>query len=125
MRTQPIRLFLFLEAAAFLAAALIHFGLLMDGYEHQKAGTAETVIGAVLLVGLVLTWIRPGWTRRVGLAAQTFALLGTLVGIFTIAVGVGPRTVPDVAYHIGIVVVLVSGLLVAARASRHMISQSG
>jgi hypothetical protein len=39
----------------------------------------------------------------------------TLVGLFTIAIGVGPRTIPDVAYHVGIVVVLIWGLSVAAR----------
>lgn len=113
---QRIQLFLLFEAAAFFGAALIHFGVLMHGYEHQKAGTAETVIGVVLLLGLVVTWIRPGSTRGAGLAAQGFALLGTLVGIFTIAIGVGPRTLPDIVYHIGIVVALVSGLVVSARA---------
>ena len=51
-----------------------------------------------------------------GLAAQGFALFGTLVGIFTIAIGVGPRTGPDIVYHIIIVIVLVSGLIVTARA---------
>ncbi len=45
------------------------------------------------------------------------ALLGTLVGIFTIAVGVGPRTVPDIAYHILIVGVLVWGLIVTQRSA--------
>jgi hypothetical protein len=114
--TQAIRLFLLFEATAFTSAALVHFGLLMNGYEHQQAATAESVIGIVLFLGLALSWIRPGMTRRVGLAAQIFALLGTMVGIVAIAVGVGPRTVPDIAYHIGIVVVLLSGLVVAARA---------
>jgi hypothetical protein len=54
--------------------------------------------------------------RPIGLAAQAFALLGTLVGVFTIAIGVGPRTVADIAYHLAIVVALVWGLVVAARA---------
>jgi hypothetical protein len=114
--TQTIRLFIFFEAAAFIAAALTHFGLLIDGFKHLKAGIAESVIVFVLLVGLALTWIRPGLTRRFGLAAQTFALLGTLVGIFTIAIGVGPRTVPDIAYHIVIVPVLLAGVLIGRRA---------
>lgn len=87
-----------------------------DGYQHQKAGTAESVIALVLFVGLAVSWRRPTSTRRAGLAAQAFALLGTLVGIFTIAIGVGPRTAPDIAYHIGIVVVLVTGLVVVMRA---------
>jgi hypothetical protein len=114
--TRTIRLFMFVEAVAFLAAASTHFGLLINEYEHQKAGIAESVIAVVLLVGLALTWVRPSLTRTLGLAAQGFALFGTLVGIFTIAIGVGPRTTPDIIYHITIVIVLVSGLLVTARA---------
>jgi len=112
----PIRLFMILEAGAFMTAALIHFGVLIHGYEHLKAGTAESVIAVVLLVGLAAAWMGPGSIRSVGLAAQAFALLGTLVGILTIAIGVGPRTVPDVLYHVAIVVVLVSGLIAAMRA---------
>jgi len=108
-----------LEAASFAAASLIHSGVFIVGYEHQEARIAEGVIATVLFVGLALTWIRPGWTRRAALAAQAFALLGTLVGIFTIVVGVGPRTVPDLVYHGGIVVVLVSGWYVAARTRAH------
>jgi hypothetical protein len=37
-----------------------------------------------------------------------------LVGIFTIVIGVGPRTIPDIGYHIGIVLVLIWGLWAAA-----------
>src|SRR5688572_12341455 len=113
--TKAIRLFIFFEAAAFITAALTHFGVLVNGYGHQEAGIAETVIGSVLFVGLVLTWIRPWAARGIGLAVQGFALLGTLVGIFTIAIGVGPRTAPDIVYHIIIVIVLVSGLVMALR----------
>lgn len=103
------------EAASFFAASLIHSGVLLGGYEHEKARIAESVIGVVLLFGAVLTWIRPAWTRWAGLAAQCFALLGTFVGVFTIAVGIGPRTIPDLAYHVTIVVVLVWGLMLAKR----------
>jgi hypothetical protein len=107
--------FVLLEGAAFITAALIHFGVLFSGYEHQRAGTAESVIAAVLLLGWVSTFVRPGSTRAIGLAVQAFALLGTLVGMLMIAVGVGPQTGPDIAYHIVIALVLVSGLAVAAR----------
>lgn len=115
---QSIRLFLFLEAVAFGLAALIHSGQLISGYQHREARIAETVIAAVLVLGLVVTWLRPTASRAAGLAAQAFALLGTLVGIFTIVIGVGPRTAADIVYHIGIVAVLVFGLLVAMRAPR-------
>jgi len=116
--TRAIRLFVLFEGAAFIAAALTHFGILMKGYEHQKAGTAESVIGIVLLLGLALTWIRPASTRGIGLAVQAFALFGTLVGIFTIVIGIGPRTAPDIAYHFVIAIVLISGLVATVRAAQ-------
>jgi len=47
--------------------------------------------------------------------AQVFATFGVLVGLFTIAVGVGPRTVLDVAYHVLILAVLGGGLALALR----------
>jgi hypothetical protein len=112
---QTIRLFLLLEGASFVLAGLVHAGVLVDGYAHRQASTAESVIGVVLLVGFGLTWVWPARTRPIGLAAQGFALLGTLVGAFTIAVGVGPRTVPDIAYHVAILAALAWGLVVAAR----------
>jgi hypothetical protein len=115
MRTT-IRLFLLIEGASFLVAGLIHRGVFITGYAHQQASIAETTIAIVLLVGLGLTWIRPTQTRLIGLVAQAFALLGTLVGVFTIAIGVGPRTAPDIAYHITILAVLTWGLIVTARA---------
>jgi len=112
---QGIRLFLFFEGAAFIVASLTHFGVLMHGYEHRPAGTAESVIGVVLLIGFALSWMLPKSTRGIGIATQAFALLGTLVGIYTIAIGIGPRTAPDITYHIIIVIVLVCGLIVAIR----------
>jgi hypothetical protein len=115
MRTT-IRLFLLIEGASFFAAGLIHRGAFISGYAHQQASIAETSIAIVLLIGLGLPWIWPGQTRLIGLVAQAFALLGTLVGVFTIAIGVGPRTPLDLAYHVTILVVLTVGLVVAARA---------
>ncbi|HEX3270304.1 MAG TPA: hypothetical protein VHR15_06620 [Ktedonobacterales bacterium] len=115
MRTT-IRLFLLIEGVSFLAAGLVHRGVFITGYAHQQASIAETTIAVVLLIGLGLTWIWPGQTRLIGLVAQAFALLGTLIGVFTIAIGVGPHTAPDIAYHIIILAVLTVGLVVAARA---------
>jgi hypothetical protein len=58
-----------------------------------------------------------GNPRMAALIAQAFALFWTLVGVFVIIIGIGPRTVPDVVYHIAIVAVLIYGLVVASRAS--------
>jgi hypothetical protein len=110
-----LRLLLLLEASTFVAAAVIHLGALLEGYGHREAGTAETVTAAVLLVGLALTWAPSPWPRRAVVGAQAFATLSVLVGLFTIVVGVGPRTAPDIAYHVGILAVLVVGLAIALR----------
>jgi hypothetical protein len=115
LMTSTIRTFLLLEALAFGTASLVHRGILVEGYRHRNAFIAETVIAAVLAAGLLVSLVAPGRTRAAGIAAQGFALLGTAVGLLTIAVGVGPRTVPDVVYHVAIGAVLVWGLVVAVR----------
>lgn len=130
MSRQPapelaIRLLLLVESVSFALAALIHFGILLHGYEHRQAGTAETLIAGVLLLGLALTVVGLVPTRGAGVAAQALALLGTLVGVFTIAIGVGPRTTPDIVYHVGIVALLVFGLVYAARTTADGTMQPG
>lgn len=110
-----VQLFLFVEAAAFGAAALVHAGVLAAGYQHREAMIAESVIAIVLALGLVASLAIPRRSRAVGLAAQGFALFGTLVGIFTMIIGVGPQSVFDVALHIGFVTLLISGLIVVGR----------
>ena len=108
------------EAASFVAASLIHSGVLIRGYENNQARIAEGVIAAVLFAGLVISMARSDWTHWLGLAVQGFALLGTLVGIFAIAIGIGPRTVPDLIYHATILAVLVWGLMVAVQVETHV-----
>jgi hypothetical protein len=113
MRT--IRIFILVEAIAFGIAASIHFGILMDGYEHLKAGIAESVIGSVLLIGWLATSASPEMTKRAGIGVQAFALFGTFVGIFTILIGVGPRTGPDIVFHALLVALLGAGLFMATK----------
>jgi hypothetical protein len=115
---RMIRWFLAGEAALFAAASLMHAGVLVGGYEHAKAMIAESVIAAVLAAGLIGTAAAPGARRTIALAAQGFALLGTLVGLFTIAIGIGPRTAVDLTLHAVMVVLLVVGLLAVARGAR-------
>jgi hypothetical protein len=112
---SAIRLLLFLEGSAFALASVIHSGRVLQGYAHLQARNAEAVIAVVLLGALVLTWIRPLWFRRISLLAQAFALAGTLVGVLTIIVGVGPRTTPDILYHIAIVLLLAWGMRFSSR----------
>lgn len=111
-----IRALLAAEAVAFTGAALIHAGAIVQGYEHHAARTAESVLAAVLLAGLAVTAIAPARTRSAGLLAQAIALVGTLIGIFTTIVGIGPRSTPDIIYHVAMLALLGTGLAVTARA---------
>lgn len=112
---QTMRALLGAEGISFLLAAAVHAGVLITGYEHREAMLAESVLGTVLLVGLAVTLVRPRSLFAVAAGVQAFALLGTLVGIWTIIVGIGPRTLPDVVYHVVIVVALVAGIVLAWR----------
>lgn len=113
-----VQWFLAAEAVVFGAAALVHAGLLVHGYEHTSARNAETVIASVLCLGLLASVIAPARMRAIGLGAQGFALLGTLVGLFTIAIGVGPQSTLDLLLHASMVTLLVVGLVLVARESR-------
>lgn len=113
-----MRVLLGVETASFFLAAMIHAGVLISGYEHHEAMIAESVIGTVLLGGLVMTLLHSRSMFTTAIIVQAFALLGTLVGIFTIIIGIGPRTIPDIAYHVSIVIVLAVGLGLARRGRR-------
>jgi hypothetical protein len=113
--TRTVRWFLALDVVVFGLAALLHAGVLTTGYEHREARIAETVIGVVLFLGLLVTVATPKLTRRAGLLAQGFALLGTCVGVLTIVIGIGPRTALDLAIHSTMLALLAGGLVVTAR----------
>ena len=103
-----------LAVVIFYVAALIHGEVLGSGYPDQGAAIAETVIGSVLLLGLLLTLATPENTRSVGLVVLGFGLLGTLVGL-TLLLTVGPMTGLDLAIHVVMLVVLVVGLVITAQ----------
>jgi hypothetical protein len=104
-----------LQAAAFASTALLHSGALGPSHHHDAAAIAESVIALALFAGVAVAFVSPRRSRAAGLAAQGFALLGTLVGIFTFAVGVGPRSTLDYVLHVGFVAALATGLAVVAR----------
>jgi hypothetical protein len=116
--TRVVRALLAGEALTFALASLVHRGLLIDGYGHRQAYIAESIIAAVLAAGVVTAALWPRRAASAAVAAQGLALVGTAMGLIAIAVGVGPRTVPDVVYHAAIVAVLVGGLRYAVR-GRH------
>ncbi|MGJ4854864.1 hypothetical protein AB4037_28140 [Labrys sp. KB_33_2] len=103
-----------LDIALFAGASMVHGGLLPIGGLDSRAATAEGIIAVVLALGLVTALARPSLVRLTALAAQGLALLGTLVGTVMIAIGIGPQTSGDKMFHAALVVVLVSGLWLAA-----------
>ncbi len=115
---RRLRGFLLAEAGLLAAASLVHAGLLLQGHAHSQARIAEAVIAAVLLLAWALSFVWPVRTRRLALLAQAFALAGTLVGLSTILIGIGPQSAPDKVFHFALVGLLLVGLRVARRAPR-------
>jgi hypothetical protein len=113
--TPTVRWFLALEVVVFGLAALLHAGVLASGYEHREARIAESVIGLVLFIGLLVSVAAPRLTRMAGLLAQGFALVGTCVGVLTIVIGIGPRSAVDLVIHFTMLALLAGGLMVTAR----------
>ena len=107
---RTVRGFLLVQLAIFLVLVSIHFGVPLGGYRHRAAGTTESVIAAVLVVGLLLTWTPPPWRRRPATVVQSFGVLGALVGLVTIAIGIGPRTLLDLTLNGTLLLTLIVGL---------------
>lgn len=121
-----VRRLLVVEAVAFATAALIHLGILFRGsrdpwagsvFEDPSAGTAESIIAAVLLAGALVSWRRPAWARWTAIAVQGFALAGTLIGLY-LFIRLKPDHVLDIAFHIVIAAVLAAGMVIAVRLPR-------
>ncbi|MHC8946356.1 hypothetical protein EV681_1278 [Advenella incenata] len=108
-----LMLMLLVEAGLFYAASLLHAGVVLGGYMHLRAATAEAVIGTILAVGVVFCIVRPGQTPQVALWTQGIGLVGTLVGAFTIAIGIGPQTLADQIFHAFLLTVLTVGIVLA------------
>jgi hypothetical protein len=117
---RTVRGFLLVQIAMFLVLVTIHFGLLIGGYRHPAAATTESVIAGVLVLGLLLTRTRPPWSQRAATAAQLFGTLGVLVGLFTIALGIGPRTTLDLCLNVVLLLTLIAGLAITRRGAEHV-----
>ena len=115
MRPQAARAWMLVEALTLGVASTVHAGRLVAGHAHPQARIAEAVIATVLVLASVETWLRPAHARPAAIFGQGFALAGTLVGLFTIVLGIGPRTVPDVVYHALLLAMLATGLTLAVR----------
>jgi len=114
-----LRLLMAIAILSFVAAAAVHSGFLISGYAHAKARVAESVIAAVLLAGFALTFLKFQVARRAAVLALSFALIGTFLGLGTIVLRIGPRTLPDIVFHAYLVVLLIAGLVTATHLVPH------
>jgi hypothetical protein len=113
--SHVVRWLLIFQVVVFLLASALHRDWLIAGYAHASAAVAESVIGAVLMIGAVATVVRPKSWRAIAIAVQAFALLGTLVGAAMIAIGIGPHSRADIVIHAVMLSALFLGLLAALR----------
>src|ERR1700694_3358071 len=110
-----IRSWLLLQIAMLLSMVSMHFDLLLGRSPPAPAGTAELLLAAVLVAGLLLTWTPRPWSRRSATAVQSFGILGVLVGLSTIAIGIGPRTMLDLTLNAALLLTLIVGLAITLR----------
>ena len=104
------------EAATLAVASALHLAGNVQGraapFNPDRAGVAEAIIGAVLVAGAVVMFRAPARARTVGLATTGFAIAGFLLGLSFTARG---GHLPDVAYHLTMLPVLIGGLIVLLR----------
>lgn len=109
-----LRWIMAIAAASLLVAAALHAGLVIPG-RFDDAAMYESGIAVILLIGLALTFVGPAWARWGGLAATVLALAGASIGLYVAIRGVGPNTLPDMVFHVALIVLLLAGVAVAWR----------
>jgi hypothetical protein len=111
------------EALTFLLAALLHLGIPLGFSEPRiiPAAIVEGLCGLLLAGSAYAVFVRTRLAWGAALAAHLFAVAGVLLGIISLALGLGPSTVVNTIYHrviLGVlVVVLVLLTTPAARAA--------
>jgi hypothetical protein len=114
MTMPAVRTIMALAAVSLLVAASLHAGIVIQG-PFDQAAMYETSIAVILGIGLALTFIGPTVARLAGVVTLAIALAGACVGLFLSIRGVGPNTVLDIVYHVGLIGLLVAGLIAAWR----------
>ena len=110
-----ISVLMVVETITFLLAALSHLGIpFPPGFSEPRiipAAIVEGLCGVFLAVGTYGVFVRKTWAWGVALAAHIFAVAGVLLGITTLALGLGPSTETNTIYHRVILAVLAIALV--------------
>src|SRR5256712_4003716 len=85
-----VRGFLLLQIATLVSMVSIHFGLLIGGYRHTSAGTAELVIAAVLVAGLLANRVPRPRSRRSTDSLLAICIFRVFLGLVTDAHRIRP-----------------------------------
>jgi hypothetical protein len=114
--TQRVAAVMAFDAATLAVASALHLSGNVRGradpYDASHAGTAEAIIGVVLVVGAIALWRMHERGRTIGLVANGFAIIGFLVGLNFTARG---GHIPDIAYHLTLLPVLIATEIVLWR----------
>jgi hypothetical protein len=107
------------EVATLAVASALHLSGSVHGrsapFDASHAGIAEAIIGIVLALGSITMFRAPARARTIGLAANTFACAGFLLGLsFTVRGG----HVADIAYHITLLPLFLASLIALVRNGR-------
>jgi len=103
--------------ATLVVASFIHLVADVRGrtdlFDSTDAGIAEAIIAGVLVAGIVAMIRNPRRARAIGITAAGFATVGFVVGL-----GITARSahMPDIAYHLSILPLLVVSIVVLVRA---------
>jgi peptidoglycan/LPS O-acetylase OafA/YrhL len=113
------------EAATLAVASVVHLaGYTPAGskppFDASHAGVAEAIIGVVLAYGAieVLRSSSRAWAAAV--ATTSFAILGFLVGLTITTQG---GDVPDIAYHLIMLPIIIASLVILVRSGRSKVSR--
>ncbi len=114
------------EAATLAVVATVHLaGYTPAGskppFDASHAGVAEAIIGVALAYGAieVLRSSSRAWAAAV--ATTSFAILGFLVGLTITTQG---GDVPDVIYHLIMLPIIITSLVILLRTRRSEVSRS-
>lgn len=122
--TGALRWIMAVAALSLLVAAALHAGFVIPG-PFDDAAMYETGVAVVLIIGLGLTYMGPGWARWGGLAATVVALAGASIGLYMALRGLAPNTVPDIVYHVALVALLLVGIVIAWRGRAPSVLREG
>lgn len=102
-------------AALYVAAAVLHSGVMVGSFTDPAAAVAESAIAAALIAGWAYGRFRRRSAAVAALAAQSFGLALTFLGR-TMLVAFGPFRVVDAFIHAVLAALLVAGVALAAAA---------